>query len=290
MLPRISWLIPVKNGMPYIRETLASLAAQTLRDFEILIWDNGSTDGTIEEGRKWLPSRMPGRIITDRPLPLDKSLAALVESAAGEFCARIDADDVAHPDRLRRQTSLLVERPRVVAVGCRFDAIDAAGKPCSYDYWLPTEKSDILHGLFINNCLLHPGMMFRRSAVLAAGNYRMESPVEDYDLWLRLAQHGDIVALSEPLVRYRVRPDSVTAVNLKAAKMDEAVDRAWLANVSGFAGLPLETGRSLRNCNTRFVDWQLWRAHRTFCKRDGLSYWQRLRTESFRKVLVRYKI
>jgi glycosyltransferase involved in cell wall biosynthesis len=290
MPKKTSWIIPVKNGMPYICETLISLAAQTLQDFEVLVWDNGSNDGTVEEVRKWLPGRLHGRIITNSPLPLAKSLAALVENAEGEYCARIDADDLAHPDRLRQQVAMLESRPKVVAVGCRYDAIDSDGNPCRYDYWLPTDYTDILHGLFINNCLLHPGMTFRRSAVLAAGNYRMESPVEDYDLWLRLAQHGEIIALSEPLVRYRVRPDSVTAVNLKAAKMDDAVDRAWFTNISGFAGLPLETARRLRTCSARFVDWQLWRAHRTFCKRDGLSYRQRLRTESFHRVLARYKI
>jgi len=210
--------------------------------------------------------------------------------AQNELCARIDADDLACPNRLQLQAAALDARSGLLAVGCQFDAIDIGGKPCQYDYWLPTEYCDILHGLFVNNCLLHPGMMFRRGAVLAAGNYGMASPVEDYDLWLRLAQRGEIRALPDPLIKYRVRPDSVTAVNLKAQKMNEAIDSAWMANVAGFAGLSAATALRLRQCRARYVEWHLWRAHRAFRKRDGLSYWQRKRRDSFRRVLARYKI
>src|SRR5438552_5677499 len=104
---RVTWLMPVKNGMPYLSETLASIEAQTYRDWEILVWDNGSTDGTLDELRRWIPSRLPGRIIDNRPLSLGNSLAALVEAAGTELCARIDADDVNYPERLERQVAFL---------------------------------------------------------------------------------------------------------------------------------------------------------------------------------------
>ena len=55
--PSVTWLLPVKNGMPYLPETLASIAAQTCGDYQVLAWDNGSTDTTIEELRSWIPSR-----------------------------------------------------------------------------------------------------------------------------------------------------------------------------------------------------------------------------------------
>ena len=71
----------VKNGMPYLPETLASIEAQTYRDWEIVVWDNGSTDGTLDELRRWIPSRLAGRVIYGNPLSLGTSLAKLVETA-----------------------------------------------------------------------------------------------------------------------------------------------------------------------------------------------------------------
>jgi glycosyltransferase involved in cell wall biosynthesis len=62
--PLVTWLMPTLNGMPYVRETLASITGQTYRNHLILAWDNGSTDGTLEELRRWIPAHLPGRIVT----------------------------------------------------------------------------------------------------------------------------------------------------------------------------------------------------------------------------------
>jgi glycosyltransferase involved in cell wall biosynthesis len=71
--------------MPYLTEALASLEAQTFRDFEVCLWDNGSTDGSLEEARRWIPGRLKGRVVADRPLPLHECLAKRVEEARTEF-------------------------------------------------------------------------------------------------------------------------------------------------------------------------------------------------------------
>src|SRR5215207_6266637 len=113
--PSVSWLLPVKNGMPYLPETLASIAAQTCGDYQVLAWDNGSTDGSIEELRSWIPSRLPGCVIVDRPAGLGACLAMMVEASETEFCARIDADDVNVPSRLEIQLKFLRNNPEVSA-------------------------------------------------------------------------------------------------------------------------------------------------------------------------------
>ena len=105
---RVTWLIPVLNGMPYISETLASIEAQTYQNWEVLVWDNGSTDGTLEELEKWIPTRLPGRIITGEPLSLGDSLARMVEECKTELCARIDADDINLPERLEKQVAFFL--------------------------------------------------------------------------------------------------------------------------------------------------------------------------------------
>src|SRR5438270_212199 len=103
MSERVTWLMPVKNGMPHLPATLQSIEAQTYQNWEVLVWDNGSTDGTLEELQRWIPSRLPGRIVSAEPLSLGTSLARLVEAAETELCARIDADDVNYRERLEKQ-------------------------------------------------------------------------------------------------------------------------------------------------------------------------------------------
>ena len=110
---QVTWLLPVLNAMPHLRDTLASMADQSWHLHHVIAWDNGSSDGSVEELRRWIPHRLPGRIVTDRPAGLGASLAAMVELADTELCARIDSDDVNEPDRLRAQVELMTGRPEV---------------------------------------------------------------------------------------------------------------------------------------------------------------------------------
>src|SRR3954470_6092499 len=111
--PKVTWLLPVKNGMPYLPETLASIEAQTYRNWEIIAWDNDSTDGTLELLQAWIPERLPGKIVTGNPLPLGRTLSELVQLAETEYCARIDADDVNYPNRLAVQVAFLNAHPEI---------------------------------------------------------------------------------------------------------------------------------------------------------------------------------
>ena len=210
---RVTWLLPVKNGMPYITETLASIEAQTYRDWEVLAWDNGSTDGTADELRRWIPSRLPGRVVADEPLSLGVSLARLVEQAPTELCARIDADDVNLPGRLAEQVAFLSAHPEVGAVGTWVEHIDEQGavRPCPEAWNLPAEDAELRWHARWATPLHHPTVMFRRSVVLAAGNYADRMPYEDHDLWLRVALVAGLANIPSPLVRYRVHSASVTA-------------------------------------------------------------------------------
>src|ERR1700721_2965635 len=98
--PKVSVIIPIKNGMPWLTATLSSLERQTFKDFEVLAWDNGSTDGTLNTLHEWIPGRLRGCVISGDPLPYDRCLSRLVERAQCEYVARLDADDLAISDRL----------------------------------------------------------------------------------------------------------------------------------------------------------------------------------------------
>ncbi|MBA2380074.1 MAG: glycosyltransferase [Blastocatellia bacterium] len=195
--------------MPYIRETLASIYDQTYRDWEIIVWDNGSTDGTLEELKKWIPGKLPGKIVRDRPLSLGRSLAALVEMASTDLCARIDADDLCHPERLEKQVAFMRENPQVGLLGTRFERVDPEGKPLSLVLNSPYDDADLRWNLRWGNGICHPSVMFRRSAVLAAGNYHDCMPYEDYDLWLRMSTITEVGLVPEVLLKYRIVPTGV---------------------------------------------------------------------------------
>lgn len=230
MNDRVTWLIPIKNGMPYLPETLASIEAQTYKNWEILVWDNGSTDGTLEELKRWIPDRLPGKIVTGEPLTLGGSLARMVEICETELCARIDADDINLPDRLEEQVKFLAAHPDVALLGSLLYFIDEQGISQKDLYPLPSDDNDIMHGMLTRNTIFHPSVMFRRSAVLQVGNYRdlylqwNKVNIEDYDLWLRVAQKYKLANLKIPLVKYRIHANSTTQLSIKENRLNKSMD------------------------------------------------------------------
>ncbi len=221
--PPVTWLLPVKNGMPYLTETLASIEAQTYKHWEILVWDNGSTDGTIEELKKWIPARLPGRLIIDRPLDLGESLARMVEICETELCARIDADDINLPERLEKQLEFLADCPETAVLGSWIYAIDQQGSTKDLQT-RPLAHDDIIHQMLTQNVLVHPSVILRKSAILAAGNYRNLNYIEDLDLWLRIARSHKLRNIDIPLIKYRIHNHSTTKLAIKHNRLDRAVN------------------------------------------------------------------
>lgn len=199
----VTVIIPVLNGMPYLPEMLASLEAQSYRDFLVLLWDNGSTDGTVEEAQKWIPSRLPGQVISGQALPLHACLARMVEMAESELIARMDADDICFPDRFALQVRYLADHPEVAVLGGQVELIGGGGEHIEAELRFPVERFEIYFSFLFRNPISHPTVVFRRQAILEVGNYAVEKPVEDYDLWMRVATRFVIANLSETLLKYR---------------------------------------------------------------------------------------
>lgn len=248
----VTWLLPIKNGMPYLTETLASIESQTYPHWQILAWDNGSTDGTVEELHRWIPARLPGTVVTDRPLSLGNCLAAMVQHSTTEFCARIDADDINLPNRLEKQVEFLQQHPEIAVVGSQVNRIDEHG--VDQGLWLqkPLHPNDIVHFLMRDCVLWHPSVMFRRSKVLEVGNYRdvfidgVRSPTEDYDLWLRMACHYQLANLDVPLLQYRVHHTSITQSSATQYPKSKAADTCFCYNAPALYGCSVEDARLLR--------------------------------------------
>ncbi|HSU30236.1 MAG TPA: glycosyltransferase [Bryobacteraceae bacterium] len=197
----VTWLMSVRNGMPYVSQTMASIAAQTYTNHKILVWDDCSTDGTLEVLREWIPHRIAGRIFAGRSMRLGPSLAFLVEQADTELCARIDADDVSMPDRLDKQVAFLAKHPGVGVLGAHVRVIDENG--AEQEIWhYDTDEAELRWLSRWQARIPHTAVMFRRSVVLAGGNYR-DVKSEDQDLWFRLSLSTGMMNYPEILALYR---------------------------------------------------------------------------------------
>ena len=284
---KISVLIPVLNGAQFLEEALVSLEQQTHRDFEVLVWDNGSTDGTLEILDRWLPARLPGRVFRGQPLSLGFSLAQLVEGAPTELCARMDADDICHPERFRQQLDFLRQNPSLTLVGTDRVCIDMAGNTVAGASTLPFAPSDVLHATLVGPRIWHPTVLFKRSAILHAGNYQDHSTAEepywseDYDMWMRLLTHSLAATMPERLLHYRINPEGVTQKAMRAKRAALARRRVWERHASAFTGLPTPVAMQLHDRASHFALPALRRMARHFQRLDGMPAMTRMRHPSF---------
>ena len=241
-------IIPVLNAMPFLTEMLESLEKQTCHDFEVMLWDNGSTDATVEEARRWIPSRLPGRVVCGQPLPLAQCLAAMVEKSETEFCARMDGDDYCCPDRLLLQHRFLREHPEIDLVGCQIECMDADGKTIQSEEWskYPVNHEDIISRMMFYCPFNHPSILFRREAVLRAGNYEVPAPVEDLNLYLKLVQQSTVANLSRIGVRYRLHGASISAGAKTENKHALLAEASLTLHAEAVFGIPSPVYQRLR--------------------------------------------
>jgi acetyltransferase-like isoleucine patch superfamily enzyme len=277
----VTWLLPIKNGMPYLPETLASIEAQTYKNWEILAWDNGSTDDTVDELKKWIPSRLPGRVITGKPHGVGGSLARMIEECKTELCARIDADDINLPERLEKQVAFLTANPDIAVVGSQMYLIDEKGVIKDQLYVVPFHHDDIVHTMLINNSIAHPSVLFRRSAVIEVGNYQELPNVEDYDLWLRMAARYKLANLEVPLVRYRIHAKSTSQLAIKQNRINDLFNKCLYKNAPNLFGCSENEILLLRKKQHSLAIQPLYLIAKHLHQTQGGNLISRLRSDSF---------
>lgn len=202
--PSVTVLMAVYNDEAHLAESVASILTQDFEDFEFLIVDDASTDGSVTFLRE-LEARDPRvRVLRNEVnAGLGFSLARGVREAVGDYVVRMDADDVAVPGRLRRQVEFLEQHPEADIVGSSAVEIDCQGKVGARRV-MPLEHAGIVDRIWA--CpLIHPTVAFRRQRILAVGNYNAAlRRSQDYELWFRCVRGGLRFAnLEEPLVYYR---------------------------------------------------------------------------------------
>jgi glycosyltransferase involved in cell wall biosynthesis len=207
--PLLSVVMPVYNALPFLGESIRSILEQTLSDFEFVILDDASTDDSVELLREW--ARRDKRIHlyeSKKRLGLSGSSNAVVSKTRASIVARMDADDIAHPDRLRRQWNIIEGRPDVAVVGTLCNGIDATGREVRpRDRWRLVRRSVYIP-------FPHGSAMFRREVFDQVGGYDEEAAGgEDQDLFSRMAARGRVLTLPDVLYSYRYHSNNATLFN-----------------------------------------------------------------------------
>ncbi|CAG0994155.1 glycosyltransferase EpsE [Rhizobiaceae bacterium] len=204
--PRISVLIPVRNGGDYVDAAIASMRRQTYRDLEIVVVDDGSSDRTAALLARHAAEDGRIRVLSAAGAGIVDALNQALAEARGDLVARMDADDLSHPDRLARQVAEMDARPDLVLLGAGAVAIDARGR-IGAPVTVEADPARLVELLRVENPFLHPTVVMRRLAVEAAGGYRRQFALaEDYDLWTRMALQGVVANIPDALLGLRRHP------------------------------------------------------------------------------------
>jgi len=225
----------VHNDLQYLRESVDSILNQSLGDFEFILIDDGSTDGSGSFLKNLSDPRVK-LIVNASNIGLTASLNLGLEIAHGKFLARMDADDISEPQRLQRQVEFLEAHPQIGIVGCSRHLIDEAGKTVAIAPALEDDLA-IRWKCLMGNPFAHPTVMIRRQVLL--DNALRYDPffrtAQDYELWTRLLPCTQAANLPEPLLRYRLRNGiSRASKSQQLANHDRIIELAIQRLLPGF--------------------------------------------------------
>ena len=201
MRPSVSVVMSVYNAENFLKDAINSILDQSFTDFEFIIINDGSADRTERILKSYKDPRII--LIHQENQGLTKSLNRGIAIARGRYIARQDADDISKLLRLEKQVAFLEAHPQVGLLGSRFEFIDEDGE-VKRQSWLPTDNDVLQERLTKINQFCHTSIMMRKEALDKVGSYReFFRYAQDYDLWLRIAEHFTVANLPETLVQYR---------------------------------------------------------------------------------------
>lgn len=228
--PRVSVILPVYNAGRYLDAAVGSILNQTFTDLELIVIDDGSTDGSTDTLRAHDARDARIKLVCRENRGLVATLGELIALASGDLLARMDADDIALPERLETQVAFMEANPLVVCIGGGIILIDEHDQELHHPPPVTGDAHVQRSALEGRMPICHPAAMFRAEAIAKAGGYRPEAyPSEDLDLWLRLGEIGRLDNVPQAILRYRVHEASVSVQHSdrQVAKMREACESAW---------------------------------------------------------------
>lgn len=210
---KVAWLIPVRNGAPWLGEAVASALAECAPGDEVVVVDDGSTDAP----ERVLPRDPRVRLLRQPPLGIVAALEHGRREIDAPLIARLDADDLALPGRVVAQKAALAQDPRLAVVGGRARPGEMPEGMARYVAWI-NRIEDPMRELLVESPLVHPSTLLRAEAVADVGGYRHGPFPEDYDLWLRLAERWRLGVVDRETVAWRDRPGRLTRTDPRYAR------------------------------------------------------------------------
>jgi glycosyltransferase involved in cell wall biosynthesis len=193
----------VYNDSKYLGLAIESILSQTFSDFEFLIFDDGSTDGSAKILDEYAAKDPRVKIIHQQNIGLTKTLNKGIKMAKGEYIARMDSDDISLPERFKKQVAFLDGRPDVAVISTFTKVIDKNGNEIGR-HTPGTSHENIKKMSFFSGQLSHPAAMMRLSAIKEIGGYDEKVRyAQDYDLWLRVMRKYKVANIPEFLFLWR---------------------------------------------------------------------------------------
>jgi glycosyltransferase involved in cell wall biosynthesis len=206
--PKVSVILPVYNAEKYLEQSLGSILEGDFDDLEVIAVNDGSTDKSADILHGVKDPRL--KVIVQDNLGVSHALNTALKSARGRYIARMDADDIATPDRFSKQSAYLDQNPEIDIIGSAFEKIDPGGNSIGQTRMM-NHPLVIKRYMMETNCVVHPSVMVRSWVYRRFGGYKAKAAyVEDYDLWARAWPWLKIAALPEPLLKYRIHESQVT--------------------------------------------------------------------------------
>jgi glycosyltransferase involved in cell wall biosynthesis len=207
--PKLSVVMCVRNGEPYIQEAVESILQQTFRDFEFLIVDDHSTDGTLRYLQSLSDPRV--RVLRASAEGQTPGLNQGLKGAKADWIARMDGDDWSFPERLQKEWEAAAKTSEAVLVSSDYWLCDEALEPVAPIRLTPDSEAVLRFLRTKNNPFCHPVMMFHRKTALSVGGFdETLKNAQDYGLWLRLSEKGKLIHVEALLLKYRVRRASLS--------------------------------------------------------------------------------
>lgn len=198
-MPSVTVVIPTISLDKWLDEALESILSQPGISLQLIVILDGVED---DKACPWMEDERITLLRNPVRLGVGRTLQRAMQEAQGEFVARLDADDLAKPGRLAQQAIYLRSHPDTVAVSAGTEVIDSQGNVTGRFPFTPS--TDVRPALQLQNVVVQSAVMFRLKDFVAVGGYEPLVQMEDYHLWLKLAQRGKIALLANSLAQYRI--------------------------------------------------------------------------------------
>lgn len=262
-VPKISVIMPVYNGEKYLKEAIDSILKQTFSDFELLLINDGSTDSTEAIIKSYDDVRIV-YIKNEKNLGLIKTLNKGLDIAKGEFIARMDQDDISHPERFEKQLIIFEKNPEIGVCATLFTPFNNTEEHKTIEH--PELHKSIKINLLALCIIGHPTVMLRKNAI---DNFRYDErfqAAEDYELWTRLVTSTQFYNIQESLLQYRIHSSNMSV----------------LENSTQVNNAKKITGNQLKNIGIENTDFNIEQCQILL----GAIFKFRLTDDEFRKLII----